>query len=39
MNANFQKLGIFDKHLSIDEMMIRRYGHRYCKQYIKGKPK
>ncbi|GFY22918.1 piggyBac transposable element-derived protein 2 [Trichonephila clavipes] len=34
-NANFQKLGIFDKHLSIDEMMIRYYGHRYCKQYIK----
>ncbi|GFU57010.1 piggyBac transposable element-derived protein 2 [Trichonephila clavipes] len=39
MNANFQKLGIFDKHLSIDEIMIRYYGHRYCKQYIKGKPK
>ncbi|GFS62444.1 uncharacterized protein TNCV_1262361 [Trichonephila clavipes] len=35
MNANFQKLGIFGKHLSIDEMMIRYYGHRCCKQYIK----
>ncbi|GFW33192.1 piggyBac transposable element-derived protein 2 [Trichonephila clavipes] len=38
MNANFQKWGIFDKHLSIDEMMIRYYGHHYFKQYIKGKP-
>ncbi|GFT29834.1 hypothetical protein TNCV_4892221 [Trichonephila clavipes] len=34
MNANFQKWEIFDKHLSIDEMMIRYYGH-YFKQYIK----
>ncbi|GFX90802.1 piggyBac transposable element-derived protein 2 [Trichonephila clavipes] len=38
MNANFQKWGIFDKHLSIDEMMIRYDGHHYFKQYIKGKP-
>ncbi|CAL1300851.1 unnamed protein product [Larinioides sclopetarius] len=38
MNANFQEWGIFDKHLSIDEMMIRYYGHHYFKQYIKGKP-
>ncbi|GFT71324.1 hypothetical protein TNCV_4349751 [Trichonephila clavipes] len=33
-----QKWGIFDKHLSIDEMMIRYYGHHYFKQYVKGKP-
>ncbi|GFV96560.1 piggyBac transposable element-derived protein 2 [Trichonephila clavipes] len=32
------KWGIFDKHLSVDEMMIRYYGHHYFKQYIKGKP-
>ncbi|GFW66434.1 piggyBac transposable element-derived protein 2 [Trichonephila clavipes] len=38
MNANFQKWGIFDKHLSIDEMMNRYYGHHYFKQCIKGKP-
>ncbi|GFY71938.1 piggyBac transposable element-derived protein 2 [Trichonephila inaurata madagascariensis] len=38
MNANFQKWGIFDKHLSIGEMMFRYYGHHYFKQYIKGKP-
>ncbi|GFS39256.1 hypothetical protein TNIN_396361 [Trichonephila inaurata madagascariensis] len=31
------KWGIFDKNLSIDEMMIRYYGHRYFKQYIKDK--
>ncbi|GFY75307.1 piggyBac transposable element-derived protein 1 [Trichonephila inaurata madagascariensis] len=37
MNANFQKWGIFDKYLSINEMMIRYYGHHYFKQYIKGK--
>ncbi|GFY43408.1 piggyBac transposable element-derived protein 2 [Trichonephila inaurata madagascariensis] len=36
-NTNFQKWGIFDKHLSMDEMMIRYYGHHYFKQYIKGK--
>ncbi|GFU75772.1 uncharacterized protein TNCV_1652321 [Trichonephila clavipes] len=35
MNANFLKWGIFDKNLSINEMMIRYYCHRYCKQYIK----
>ncbi|XP_071043394.1 piggyBac transposable element-derived protein 2-like [Parasteatoda tepidariorum] len=38
MNANFQKWGIFDNHLSIDERIIRFYGHHYFKQYIKGKP-
>ncbi|GFX35935.1 piggyBac transposable element-derived protein 2 [Trichonephila clavipes] len=38
MNANFQKWETFDKHLSIEEMMIRYYSHRYFKQYIKGKP-
>ncbi|GFS69275.1 piggyBac transposable element-derived protein 2 [Trichonephila clavipes] len=38
MNTNFQKWGIFDKHLFIDEMMIRYYGHHYFKQYIKVKP-
>ncbi|GFW29128.1 piggyBac transposable element-derived protein 2 [Trichonephila clavipes] len=38
MNANFQKWGIFDKHLSINEMMIRYYGHHYFKQYSKSKP-
>ncbi|GFW05094.1 piggyBac transposable element-derived protein 2 [Trichonephila clavipes] len=32
------KWGIFDNHLSIDEMMIRYYGHHYFKQYIKCKP-
>ncbi|GFU56756.1 transposable element Tc3 transposase [Trichonephila clavipes] len=31
INANFQKWGIFHKHLSIDEMMIRYYGHHYFK--------
>ncbi|GFY70702.1 piggyBac transposable element-derived protein 2 [Trichonephila inaurata madagascariensis] len=36
MNVNFQKWGIFDKHLSIDDMMIQYYGHHYFKQYIKG---
>lgn len=37
-NENFQKWGVFDKHLSIDEMMVRYYGHHPLKQYIKGKP-
>ncbi|GFY75586.1 uncharacterized protein TNIN_157531 [Trichonephila inaurata madagascariensis] len=38
INYETAKWGIFDKHLSIDEMMIRYYGHHYFKQYIKGKP-
>lgn len=38
LNANFQKWGVFDQHLSIDEMMVRYYGHHSLKQYIKGKP-
>lgn len=37
-NEKFIKWGVFDKHLSIDEMMVRYYGHHPLKQYIKGKP-
>lgn len=38
MNKNFQKWGIFDENLSIDEMMIRYYGRHSLKQFLKGKP-
>ncbi|GFS48522.1 hypothetical protein TNCV_309601 [Trichonephila clavipes] len=32
------KWGIFGKHLSVEEMMTRYYGHHYFRQYIKDKP-
>jgi len=38
MNKQFKKFGVFSKNLSIDEQMIRYYGHHYLKQFIRGKP-
>lgn len=38
INKNFRKWGIFQKHLSIDEMMVKYYGHHGLKQFIRGKP-
>lgn len=38
INTNFRKWGIFHAHLSIDEMIVRYYGHHSLKQFIKGKP-
>lgn len=38
LNAKFQQWGIFHKHLSIDEAMVKYYGHHSSKQFIRGKP-
>nr|CAI5855414.1 unnamed protein product [Callosobruchus analis] len=38
LNANFQQWGIFHKMLSVDEAMVKYYGHLSAKQFIRGKP-
>jgi hypothetical protein len=38
LNKNFIQWGIFDENLSIDEAMIKYYGHHSSKQFIRGKP-
>ncbi|KAJ8956555.1 hypothetical protein NQ318_019279 [Aromia moschata] len=38
LNKNFQQWGIFHPHLSIDEAMVKYYGHHSAKQFIRGKP-
>lgn len=38
MNERYLQFGIFSKNLSIDEQMVRYYGHHYFKQFIRGKP-
>lgn len=38
LNKNFQRFGIFSDKISIDEQMVRYYGHHYMKQCILGKP-
>jgi hypothetical protein len=37
LNENFRKWGIFQKYLSIDEMMVRYYGRHGLKHFIRGK--
>ncbi|KAK9700380.1 Transposase IS4 [Popillia japonica] len=38
LNRNFQEWGVFHKDLSIDEAMIKYFGHHPPKQFIRGKP-
>lgn len=38
INESFQQGGIFHKHLSVDEMIVRYYGHNGLKQFVLGKP-
>lgn len=38
LNKNFQQWGIFHQALSIDEAMVKYYGHHSAKQFIRGKP-
>lgn len=38
LNRNFIKFGVFARQLSIDEMIVRYYGHHGLKQFIRGKP-
>ncbi|XP_035212385.1 piggyBac transposable element-derived protein 3-like [Stegodyphus dumicola] len=37
LNDKFQQFGGFSESLSIDEQMVRYYGHHYLKQFIRGK--
>lgn len=38
MNEQFLKFGIFSRYISIDEQMVRYYGHHFLKQFIRAKP-
>nr|CAI5841887.1 unnamed protein product [Callosobruchus analis] len=38
LNKKLQQFGIFHKDLSIDEAMIKYFGHHSSKQFIRGKP-
>lgn len=38
MNEKFQQFGIFTSYLSVDEMIVKYYGHHGLKQFIRGKP-
>lgn len=38
LNSSFKQYGVFHKNLSVDEMMVKYYGHYGLKQFIRGKP-
>ena len=38
INAKFQQWGVYEKYLSVDEMIICYYGHHGLKQFIRAKP-
>lgn len=38
LNSKFQQWGIFHRELSIDESMVKYFGHHSSKQFIRGKP-
>ena len=38
LNENILRYDVFSEDLSIDEQMVRYYGHHYLKQFIRGKP-
>jgi DNA excision repair protein ERCC-6 len=38
MKVAFQQFGIFEEFLSIDEIIVKYYGHNSLKQFIRGKP-
>jgi DNA excision repair protein ERCC-6 len=38
INVAFQQSGIFEEFLSVDEMIVKDYGHNSLKQFIRGKP-
>ena len=38
INAKFQQWEVFEKYLSVDEMISRYYGHHELKQFIRAKP-
>ena len=38
LNKSFQKFGIYQENLAVDEMMVRYYGHHGLKHYMRGKP-
>ncbi|KAI8120062.1 PiggyBac transposable element-derived protein 3 [Lucilia cuprina] len=35
---NFMQWGVFHENISIDESMVKYYGHHPAKQFIQGKP-
>lgn len=37
ISKSFNKWGIFNENVSVDEMIVRYYGHQILKQFIKSK--
>ena len=38
LQQSYMKFGIFEENFSIDEMIVRYYGHHSLKQFIRCKP-
>ena len=38
VRESFQQFGIFEECVSVDEMIVKYYGHNSLKQFIRGKP-
>ncbi|KAK9738798.1 Transposase IS4 [Popillia japonica] len=38
LNKNFRQLGFFHEKLSVDEAMVKYFGHHPAEQFIRGKP-
>ena len=38
MQKSFKKFGVFETDLSVDEIIIKYYGHNALKQFMRGKP-
>ncbi|XP_045110881.1 piggyBac transposable element-derived protein 2-like [Portunus trituberculatus] len=38
VKESFQQFGVFEECLSVDEMIVKYYGHNSLKQFIRGKP-
>ena len=38
LQESFRKFGVFEENLSVDEMIVRYYGHNTLKQFMRGKP-
>ena len=38
LNRNFMKFGVFYRHLAVDEMIVKYFGHHGLKQFLRGKP-
>ena len=38
ITKSFQQFGVFEECISVDEMIVKYYGHNCLKQFLRGKP-